>query len=80
MANSNSSSKGLLWVLYLALIIAGILLLADALHIGFLTRLSVRLGLGFIFSAIALIAGRDKPLPIISIAVVWLSIVITIMN
>ncbi len=80
MPNGNPSSKGLFWVLYLALIIAGVLLLADALQIGFLTRLSVRLGAGFIFSAIALIAGKDKPLPIISIALVWLAIVITIMN
>ncbi|SYZ73279.1 membrane hypothetical protein [Candidatus Zixiibacteriota bacterium] len=80
MANGSASSKGLFWVLYLALIIAGILLLADALQINFLTRLSVRLGAGFIFSAIALIAGKDKPLPIISIALVWLAIIITILN
>jgi hypothetical protein len=80
MTNGSAPKGGLFWLLYLALILAGILLIADALHINYLTRLTIRLGAGFIFSAIALIAGKDKPIPIISIAIVWLAVVITILN
>jgi hypothetical protein len=78
--NSDGSKQKLFWLMYLALIISGVLLIADAIHWYALTRLTVRLGVALIFTAIALFAGRDKPIGIISIAIVWVAVVITLFN
>jgi hypothetical protein len=78
--NSGGGKGGLLWLVYFALIIAGTLLLADAFHFRVLTKLSVRLGVALLFTAIALMAGKDKPAGIISIAIVWIAIIIVFLN
>jgi hypothetical protein len=73
-------SDNLLWLVALGFVVAGVLLMADALHFRFLSKLTVRLGSALIFSAIALIAGKDRPASIVSIAVVWLAVIITLLN
>ncbi|MCX6830367.1 MAG: hypothetical protein NT002_13965 [candidate division Zixibacteria bacterium] len=78
--NSEGSKQNLFWLIYLALIISGVLLMADAIHWHALTRLTVRLGVALIFTAIALFAGKDKPIGIISIGIVWLAVVITLFS
>ncbi len=79
-AESGNKQGSLLWLLCLAFAVAGILLLAHAFHFYVLSKLTVRLGAALLFSAIALIAGKDKPAGIISIAIVWLAVVITFFN
>jgi len=81
MSNGDSGSKGsLLWLIYIALLISGGLLLADALGVRAMTRLTVRLGTALVFSAVALIAGKDKPAAIVAIAIVWIAVLITLFN
>jgi hypothetical protein len=77
-SESGNQKSSLLWLIWLGCIVGGILLLAGALNIRALTTLKVRLGAALLFSAIALIAGKDKPAGIISIAVVWIAVIITL--
>ncbi len=56
------------------------MLLADALGVRALNRLTVRLGAALLFSAIALMAGKDKPAGIVAIAIVWIAVLITLFN
>jgi len=79
MNNDSTPVKGnkMLWLIYASLILAGILLIGDGFGIQFLTRLSMRLGIGLVFSAIALIIGKDRPAGIIATAIIWVAILIT---
>jgi hypothetical protein len=80
MTGNSGGKGGLLWLVYLALIIAGIFLLADAFHIQMLSKLSIRLGTALLFTAIALISGKEKPAGIIAVAIVWIAIIIVLLN
>nr|MBN2277985.1 hypothetical protein [candidate division Zixibacteria bacterium] len=76
----NGGQGKLLWLIYTSLLLSGIILLADALNINFLARLSMRLGLGLVFSAMALIIGKNKPSGIIATAIIWVAILITVFS
>ncbi len=79
--DTGANGKGnLLWLVYISLFIAGGMLLADALGVRALNRLTVRLGAALLFSAIALMAGKDKPAGIVAIAIVWIAVLITLFN
>ncbi|MCX6827165.1 MAG: hypothetical protein NTV06_07875 [candidate division Zixibacteria bacterium] len=81
MSNDNRAEKNsLIWLIASAMVIAGVLLIADAFHFRFLARLPIRMGIGLLFSAIALIAGKERPAAIISIAVVWIAILLTLLS
>jgi len=79
-AESGNKSGSLLWLVCFAFVVAGALLIADAFHFYLFSKLTVRLGAALLFSAIALMAGKDKPAGIISIAIVLLAVVITLFN
>lgn len=66
------------WLIYLALLLSGLLLLGDAYNLFGLNRWSARLGIGLLYIVLALVVGKDKPAPIIGIAIVIVSLVITI--
>ena len=78
--SDTSGKSNLLWLVYIALVLSGVLLLGSALHIHFLTRLTMRLGIGLIFSAIALLVGKDRPAGIVATAIIWIAIIIAIFN
>ena len=40
----------------------------------------MRLGVGLIFSALALLVGKDRPAGIIATAIIWIAIIIAIFN
>jgi len=79
-SEGGNKKESLLWLVVLGFAVAGIVLLTHAFHIHFMSKLTVRLGAALLFSAIALMAGKDKPAAIISIAVVWLAVIITFFN
>lgn len=80
MPSKTNSKKQPFWLLYAALIISGALLIADALHIAQISRLTIRLGIGLLFTAVSLIAGKNQPVAIISIALIWIAVIITFFN
>jgi len=76
-SSSKPARSSRMWLIYLSLILSGILLIADALNIGFLEQLTIRLGIGLLFSAVALVGGKNGNMGIIATALIWVAIIIT---
>ncbi|MCP4685312.1 MAG: hypothetical protein GY867_07665 [bacterium] len=70
-------TKQPIWLLYTAAVIAGALLLADALNVTFLARVPAKLGIALVFSATALLLDKSKSVGIIATVIVWAAVVVT---
>ncbi len=80
MAGSDKQSakkKQPYWLVYLALLIGGMLMLADAYQITHLHRWTARIGIALMYSAIALLVGNGRRAGFMATAVVWLAVVAT---
>ncbi len=65
------------WLVYLALLIGGTLMLADAYQITHLHRWTARIGIGLVFSAMALLIGNGRWAGFMATAIVWLAVAAT---
>ena len=63
------------WLIYIALLLAGVLLLADAYAIAHLSRWTAKFGIALVFSAIAFIVANGRKSGIIAVAIVWIALV-----
>lgn len=63
------------WLVYFSLLLAGLLLLADAYHLAHLYRWTVKLGIALVFSAFSLFIGNGRAAGFIAAAVVWLAVI-----
>ncbi len=75
-----SDRPGYYWLIYISLILAAIMLLADGLGIRYLERLTVRLGGTVLLSAFFLVIGKSRPSGIIATAIIWAAFIITILE
>jgi hypothetical protein len=75
-SSGGKSSSGPLWLIWVALLIAGLLLLAEAFHIYQLTRTTTRLGVALVWSAIALMVGNGRWAGNMGTVIVWLAVVL----
>ena len=69
-------SKKMVWLVYAALVLAGILFVADAFNISHLGRWTARVGIALLFSAFALIVGNGRTTGYIATAIIWLPLVV----
>ena len=65
------------WMLYLTLLVAGLLMLADAYSLAHLHRWTAKFGLALVYSAAILFVGRGRPLSYVSAAILCLSVIAT---
>jgi hypothetical protein len=65
------------WLLYVAAVLAGALLLADGLNVSALARVPAKLGIALVFSAIALLIDKGKNIGIIATVLIWVAVVVT---
>ena len=65
------------WLIYVALLLGGILLIADASHYAPFQKISAKLGLGMLYSAFALFVGNGKPAGMFATAIIWIAILAT---
>jgi|GEM_PF-532720 len=65
------------WLIYVSIFLAGLMLLADAFHVTALQKISARLGVTLIISALNLIIGRGKPAGYIATAIIVVALIIT---
>ncbi len=65
------------WLIYVGLLIGGVLLLADAQHYAPLQKISAKLGIGMIYSALALFVGNGRPAGIIATVIIWIAVLTT---
>jgi len=80
MADTKSQAKKKkqpVWLVYLSLLIAGAILLADAFDIAHLNLWTGKLGIGLVWTALALFAGGGRPAGIAAVAIVWLAVLAT---
>ncbi len=76
----NSAAPQNVWLIYIALIAAAIMLLGDGLDIRMLAKLTTRLGGSVLLSAFFLILGKNRPAGIVATAIIWIAFIITIFN
>ncbi len=65
------------WLIYLAALVAGAILLADAFAYAPIQKLTARLGIGLLFSAIALFLGNGRAFGFIAVAILWIAVILT---
>jgi hypothetical protein len=63
------------WLVYIALLLAGVLFLSDAFHYRALQLWTARLGLALVYSAFALIIGNGRTPGFLAAAIVWLGVI-----
>ena len=65
------------WLIYLGILLAGLLMLADATRYAPVQRVPARLALGLLYSAFALFVGNGRPSGFIGTAILWAAIIIS---
>lgn len=65
------------WLIYGALILSGILLLADAYSVSSLRRWTARLGIAMLYTAVSLIVGNGRTVGFVATGIVWLALILT---
>jgi hypothetical protein len=65
------------WLIYLAILLAGLLMLGQALHYYQIQRVPAKLALGLLYSAFALFVGNGRPSGFIGTAIIWAAIIIS---
>jgi len=65
------------WLIYVSIFLAGLILLADAFHVTALQKISARLGVTLIISALNLIIGRNTTAGYAATAIIVIALIIT---
>ena len=65
------------WLVYVAAVLAGAILLGDALGVRAIQQLTARLGIALLFSAVALLVGNGRPSGFVAAAIIWVAVIIT---
>ncbi len=76
-AQTTKANKGPLWMIYLSLIVAAMVLLGDGLSIPHLERWTARVGVALLFTTLFLIVCRNMTRAILASAVMWLAVIAT---
>ena len=72
------SKKQPYWLVYFSLLLAGLVLLADAFDYSYLQRWTLKLGIALVYSALSLFIGNGRAAGFIATAVIWLAVLVTI--
>jgi hypothetical protein len=76
---SGASKQQPYWVIYLGILIAGLMFLAEALHYYPGQKLPAKLAAALIYSAFALWIGGNKPSGYIGTVVVWAAVIVSLL-
>ncbi|HUV30476.1 MAG TPA: hypothetical protein VMY05_05210 [Acidobacteriota bacterium] len=83
MVENNQGSTDLkrkrrrVWLIYLSAIVAAAILLADAFAYPPMQKITARIGLALLFSAIALVAGNGRAPGYIAAIILWGAVILT---
>lgn len=66
-----------LWLIYVAALLSGIVLLADAVDYTPLQKIPARLGIALVFSALALFIGMNRRSAFVAAALIWVVTILT---
>jgi hypothetical protein len=65
------------WVVYIALLVAGVILLGEAYEVAQLQKWTARLGISLVYSAMALLVANGKFPGILAAVIVWVAALIS---
>ena len=65
------------WLIYIAAILSGFLLLADAVNYAPVTKITARLGIALLYTAFAFMVGKARPSVYIGTILLWVAVVLT---
>jgi len=65
------------WLIYLAALIAGAVLLADAYSYAPIQKITAKLGIGLLFSAFALLVGNGRAAGYVAVVILWIAVILT---
>ena len=65
------------WLIYIAALLSGLVLLTHAFGYTPIQKISARLGIAFLYSACALLVGRGRPSGMIAAAIIWVTVILT---
>ncbi|HWR83099.1 MAG TPA: hypothetical protein VN285_07340 [Candidatus Deferrimicrobium sp.] len=74
----SAQKKEPLWVVYGALLLAGLLMLIEAFHISRLNRWPAQLGIALVYSAVSLFVAEGRPAGWVAAVIVCLAAIVTI--
>jgi len=74
---SGSAADRPWWILYLSLLVAGLLLIADGFHVAHLHRWTAKLGIALAYSAFVLFVGEGRTLAVVSAGLVCSAVLAT---
>ena len=73
--SSKPEKKQPFWLITVGVVLAGILLLADAFGLLYLHKVTAQLGVALLFSAFALLVGKGRWPGYTAVAIIWLAVV-----
>lgn len=65
------------WLIYLAALLAGLMMLAQAAHYYPATKITAKLGVALVFSALAMFVGNGRPAGFIATAIMWVAVIVS---
>lgn len=80
MGDKAQAAEGLkqpYWVIYLGLLLAGILMLSQAAGYSPLQKISAKLSLGLLYSAVALYVGNGRAPGYVGTVIIWGAIIVS---
>jgi uncharacterized membrane protein len=76
---SQSKQKQYYWLIYLAALLAGLLLIADAVNYYPATKTTARLGIALLYTAFAFIVGGTRASATIGTILVWAAVLVAML-
>ncbi len=64
------------WLIYVAVLLAGLLMLAHALNYHPAQKISARLAVALIYSALALFVGNGRPAGFVATGIIWVATIL----
>ncbi len=80
MTKNNESPKKksqYYWLIYLALLLGGIILIAQAVDFTYINKWTAKLGVALLFSAFALLVANGKKTGYVATSIIWIVIIIS---
>lgn len=70
-----SKPKPPYWLLYISIVLSGLLFLGEAAGITALQKVPAKLAIALLFTALALLVGKGRPMGYIATALIWITVI-----
>lgn len=79
LEGQKSKKRQFHWLIYVAALLSGLLLIADAANFAPLIKITARLGVGLLYTAFAFIVGGTRASTYIGTLLMWIAIILTVL-